>query len=302
MTAAKWVKFSRDIELPDQIEYLMVGTDDLESIEDELSRFSRLKGLHIVCNRLRDLECITSEDINTLTIECKSMTELPCSMSKYPKLTVFCAMSPELHEVEGVFWSGSVLGMLWLRSDQRISLNELNSAPPTLTNLRVEAAALTFPEITSNLSVRQLSVRDITGFDAFDLDMWPELNRFIMAFCMDTAALKYELHKARNLEEMIMRASDSAALFGVLPHTLRSIAASGSGLTDMPTSLRRCTDLEVLDLACNRITRIPEWLSELRLLKRINLVGNPLSHIPKWLAESGVKLLLNSEDFDDNDD
>ncbi len=302
MTAAKWVNFSRDIESPDQIEYLMVGTDDLESIKDELSRFSRLKGLHISCKRLRDLRFIGSKHMEILGIECKTMTVLPVSLSAFPKLTVFSARSPVLHQMDGVFWSASILTMLWVRSSQHIALNELNCAPPTLSNLRVEAGALTFPKVASKLAVRQLTVSDIGDFDSFDLDMWPELRTVNMAFCKNTAALMNELQKAKKLEELAMVACDSAALNGMLPESLRSIAASGSGLTNIPTSLRLCTQLEDIDLARNRITQIPEWLRELRLLKRINLVGNPLSHLPKWLAESGVKLLLKSEDFDDNDD
>ncbi|HEV2880813.1 MAG TPA: COR domain-containing protein [Pyrinomonadaceae bacterium] len=52
------------------------------------------------------------------------------------------------------------------------------------------------------------------------------------------------------------------------------------GLKRVPESLRRVSDIEVLDLAENEIHELPKWIGELKTLKGINLGGNRLRTLP----------------------
>ncbi|MEM6262795.1 MAG: leucine-rich repeat domain-containing protein [Bacteroidota bacterium] len=52
-------------------------------------------------------------------------------------------------------------------------------------------------------------------------------------------------------------------------------------LTTLPTSIGKLKNLEVLDLAYNRITHLPESFSQLHALRDLNLTINQLSYLPE---------------------
>jgi hypothetical protein len=58
----------------------------------------------------------------------------------------------------------------------------------------------------------------------------------------------------------------------------------GMGLTELPESLGRLTQLKDLALGLNQLTALPEWLGRLTQLQKLYLFQNQLTVLPEWLG------------------
>lgn len=50
---------------------------------------------------------------------------------------------------------------------------------------------------------------------------------------------------------------------------------SGNRLTSLPVELQRCKELELIRIAVNKLTHLPDWLLSLPKLSWIAISGNP---------------------------
>jgi GTPase SAR1 family protein len=65
----------------------------------------------------------------------------------------------------------------------------------------------------------------------------------------------------------------------------KELLLMGMGLTEVPESLGRLTQLQKLFLGDNRLTSLPEWLGRLTQLQKLDLEGNRLTGLPEWLGQ-----------------
>lgn len=67
--------------------------------------------------------------------------------------------------------------------------------------------------------------------------------------------------------------------------TIIGLGLFRGGLQEVPEELTELTNLEVLNLAWNRIELIPDSISSLLNLKELDLIGNKISHISKNIGK-----------------
>lgn len=75
---------------------------------------------------------------------------------------------------------------------------------------------------------------------------------------------------------------------------LRKCMLAGNKLSNLPTEMSRCTELELLRIAANRLTALPDWIFELPRLAWFAYAGNPLE---STAAESNLHLLAPRSDL-----
>ena len=74
------------------------------------------------------------------------------------------------------------------------------------------------------------------------------------------------------------------------PTSIQKLALLGQGLsgvsfTEVPPEVKQLTNLSHLDLGCNSIHHLPEWLTQNPKITRISLATNQLSAFPPELAK-----------------
>src|SRR5262245_42170227 len=67
----------------------------------------------------------------------------------------------------------------------------------------------------------------------------------------------------------------------------KSLDLSGLDLTELPTSIGKCSQLQSLDLSDNQLKLLPEFVVRLTQLRSLNLSSNKLTDIPSSLAQLG---------------
>jgi internalin A len=76
----------------------------------------------------------------------------------------------------------------------------------------------------------------------------------------------------------------------------KKLDLSGRGLTELPETIERLTEIEELDLSRNELTDLPEFLGVLTSLEKLNLGGNRLGELPESVGQLAQLRWLNLYD------
>ncbi|XP_022142820.1 plant intracellular Ras-group-related LRR protein 6 [Momordica charantia] len=281
-----------------ELQKLILGHNNIESLNEELRNLSSLTVLNVCHNKLSELPAAIGElpALKLLDVSFNSIVKIPEEIGSATSLVKFDCTSNRLKELP------SALGRCLDLSDLKASNNSIASLPDELANcskltkLDVEGNKLTM--ISKNLIASWTMLTELNASKNL-LNGLPEnigsLSRLIRLNIHQNkiSSIPPSIMDCCSLAELYMGNNSVSTLpveIGALSH-LGTLDLHSNQLKEYPVEACKL-HLLVLDLSNNSLTGLPAEMGKMTTLRKLLLTGNPIRTLRSSLVSGPTPALL----------
>ncbi|XP_054001277.1 leucine-rich repeat-containing protein 40-like [Hylaeus anthracinus] len=253
---------------------LLLHNNLLEDLPPEIGNLSTLKVLNVSNNKLENLphQFYKLNELHQLYLKNNCLRELDSAIGDLIMLSHLDLSCNNLSELP------LGMGFLVRLISLDVSHNMLKELPSDLTSMRVlQKLDASYNELEILPPLGELRKVETVMLQGNKLKTFPNMSGCIL--------LKVLHLTANEITEI-----DMSCLEGV--GQLRTLTLGSNKITTIPEEIIKLVNLEIFDLSCNNVTKIPSYIGIMPNIKQLTIDGNDVQNIRHDIIRCGTYRIL----------